>query len=62
MKPLDIAEKYNLAEEIARLWTDRADLKEVMSYYFNAQAEYLNDLTDDELIAIAEDEGVNYED
>ena len=62
MKPLDIAEKYNLAEEIARKWADSVDIDEAISYYFNAQAEYLNDLTDDELIAIAENEGVNYED
>jgi hypothetical protein len=58
MKTLNIAEKYNLAEEIARKWADSVDIDEAISYYFNAQSEYLNDLPDDELLAIAEDEGI----
>jgi hypothetical protein len=61
MKQLDFKDKIELAEEIASLWTERADLKEIMSYYYNAQYEYLNDLPDDELLALAEDEGLNNE-
>ena len=58
MKPLDIGQRYNIAEAIALKWTKNADLKEIESYFFNAQFEYLDDLTDDELLAIAEDEEI----
>jgi len=56
MSKLSIDERYNLADEIARKWADRADIKEMISYYYNAQFEFLNDLPDDELLEIAEEE------
>lgn len=58
MSNLDINTRYEIAETIAKKWADNADLSEVISYYFNAQYEYLNDLPDDELIEIAKDEGI----
>ena len=58
MNTLDINTRYDLAEKIAKQWTDNADLKEIESYFFNSQFEYLNDLTDDELLEIAQDQGV----
>lgn len=58
MSDLDINTRYDIAETIAKKWADSADLSEVISYYFNAQYEYLNDLPDDELIEIAKDEGI----
>lgn len=56
---LDINTRYDLAEQIARKWSDRADLSEIVSYYFNAQYEYLNDLPDEELLEIASDEEIS---
>ena len=58
MNTLDINTRYDLAEKIARQWTDNADLKEIESYFFNSQFEYLNDLPDDELLSVAQDQGV----
>lgn len=58
MKQLDFKDKIDLAEEIANLWTERADLKELMIYYYNAQYEYLSDLSDEELLTMAKDEGI----
>lgn len=55
---LDINTRHDLAEQIARKWSDRADLSEVVSYFFNAQYEYLNDLPDEELLEIANDEEI----
>jgi hypothetical protein len=56
MSKLSIDERYNLADEIARKWANRADISEVISYYYNAQFEFLNDLPDDELLEIVEEE------
>ena len=58
MNTLDIITRYELAEKIAKQWTDNADLKEIESYFFNSQFEYLNDLPDDELLSVAQDQGV----
>ena len=58
MTILDINTRYELAEKIAKQWTDNADLKEIESYFFNSQFEYLNDLPDDELLDVAKDQGV----
>jgi len=58
MNTLNIEQRYDIVETIAINWTKNADLKEIESYYFNAQFEYLNDLPDDELLSIAQDQGV----
>ena len=56
MKTLSIDERYNLADTVARKWADRADLGEVISCYYNAQFDYLNDLPDEELLEIVKEE------
>lgn len=58
MNNLDTKDKYDIAETIARKWADSVDIDEAISYYFNAQLEYLTDLSDDELMDIAQTEGV----
>lgn len=58
MKKLDIDARYDLVEQIALRWTDRADIKELASYFFNAQFEYLDDLPVNELLEIADEEGI----
>jgi hypothetical protein len=58
MKTLDINQRYDIVEKIASNWTDRADIKELASYFFNAQFEYLDDLPIEELLDIAEEEGI----
>lgn len=54
-----MTDKHDLAEKIARKWADSVDIDEAISYYFNAQYEYLSDLSDTELLDVALDEKVN---
>lgn len=58
MKPLDTADRYDLCETIAQKWTDNMELKELENFYFAAQFDYLDGMTDAELLEMAKDANV----
>jgi hypothetical protein len=58
MKPLDSEQRYDIAEAIAQQWTDNQDPIELENYYFASQMDYLIDLTDAELLELAQSNGV----
>jgi hypothetical protein len=51
--------RHRLIEELANEATDSIDLKSLVAFYFDYQVEYLDKLTDKDLIAHAIDYG-NY--
>lgn len=45
--------RQKLIEDVADNICDRADIKELLSYYYDDQVDYMNSLTDPELIDFA---------
>lgn len=51
-------QKRDLVGRIAEQWTQNQDIKELEYFYYEAQEQYLDGLTDEELLEIAEDSGL----
>lgn len=58
MKPLDDLDRDSLANLIADKWAENADIKDLVRFYFDAQYSFLIDLSDEELIEFAQDNGI----
>ena len=58
MKKLDDIDRDCLANRIAEKWTENADIKDLTRFYFDAQHSFLIELSDEELIAFANDNNI----
>ena len=55
---LTLKQKEDLITRLAESWTQNQDIRDLESFYYEAQQDYLSDLSDLELIEIAEDCGM----
>lgn len=55
---MKIKNRSELIDVIADRNTENTDLKDLMQYYYDAQVDYLDDLSDEELLEAAEWAGV----
>ncbi len=51
-----------LKEELAQYWLDGMDLKCLMAYYYDMQMEFLDELSEDEVLEIYSSNGLADED